>query len=91
MNGYDKVPARFKEQPSSIVKGLDTFVRSFVFRDGVVHRERLTEDVRRAYLAPHPTWSSRIGELVFPREIPDPATASARLVHQPGRSAVESI
>jgi hypothetical protein len=41
-----------------------------MFRDGVVHRERLTDDVRRAYLAPHPTWSSRTGELVFPREIP---------------------
>ena len=58
-----------------LVKGLDMFVRGFLFRDGVVHRERLTADVRRAYLAPHPTWSSRTGELVFPREIPDPASA----------------
>jgi haloalkane dehalogenase len=55
-----------------LVKGLDMFVRGFLFRDGVLHRERLTDDVRRAYLAPHPTWSSRTGELVFPREIPDP-------------------
>ena len=54
----------------ALVKGLDMFVRGFLFRGGVVHHERLTEDVRRAYLAPHPTWSSRTGELVFPREIP---------------------
>src|SRR5258708_20105184 len=50
------------------------FVRGFLFRDGVVHGDRLTTDVRRAYLAPHPTWSSRTGELVFPREIPNPAS-----------------
>lgn len=53
-----------------LVKGLDMFVRGFLFHAGVVHRERLTPDVRRAYLAPHPTWSSRTGALVFPREIP---------------------
>ncbi len=54
----------------ALVKGMDMFVRGFLFRGGVVHHERLTRDVRRAYLAPHPTWSSRTGELVFPREIP---------------------
>jgi cis-3-alkyl-4-acyloxetan-2-one decarboxylase len=53
-----------------LVKGLHLFVRVFVFRVGVVHRERLTLGVRRAYLAPHPSWSSRTGVLVFPREIP---------------------
>jgi haloalkane dehalogenase len=53
-----------------LVKGLHMFVRGFLFRVGVVHRERLTADVRRAYLAPHPNWSSRTGVLVFPREIP---------------------
>jgi pimeloyl-ACP methyl ester carboxylesterase len=53
-----------------LVKGLHMFVRVFVFRVGVVHRERLTAEVRRAYLTPHPTWSSRTGVLVFPREIP---------------------
>jgi pimeloyl-ACP methyl ester carboxylesterase len=73
------VPLRLFRAPGVgevLVKGLDMFVRGFLFRDGVVHRERLTEDVRRAYLAPHPTWSSRTGELVFPREIPDPASAT---------------
>lgn len=57
-----------------LVKGLDMFVRIFVFRVGVVHRERLTPEVRRAYLAPHPGWSSRTAVLVFPREIPADGT-----------------
>ena len=33
-------------------------------------RERITREVRRAYLAPHPSWSSRTPILVFPRQIP---------------------
>lgn len=53
-----------------MVKGLHLFVRGFLFRTGVIHRERLTDDVRRAYLAPHPHWSTRTAVLVFPREIP---------------------
>jgi pimeloyl-ACP methyl ester carboxylesterase len=61
-----------------LVKGLHLFVRGFLFRAGVVHRERLTPDIRKAYLAPHPTWSSRTGILTLPRQIPtgprDPAT-----------------
>jgi pimeloyl-ACP methyl ester carboxylesterase len=53
-----------------MVKGMYAFVRVFLFKVGVVHRERITQDVRAAYLAPHPTWSSRTAVLVFPREIP---------------------
>jgi pimeloyl-ACP methyl ester carboxylesterase len=53
-----------------MVKGLDLFKSVFLFRAGVVHRERLTDDVKRAYRAPHPSWSSRTPILVFPREIP---------------------
>jgi pimeloyl-ACP methyl ester carboxylesterase len=71
------VPLRLFRTPGvgeALVKGLDMFVRGFLFRAGVVHHERFTEDVRRAYLAPHPTWSSRTGELVFPREIPSSDT-----------------
>jgi haloalkane dehalogenase len=67
------VPLRLFRTPGVgevLVKGLHLFVRGFLFRVGVVHRERLTADVRRAYLAPHPSWSSRTGVLVFPREIP---------------------
>src|SRR5919109_5424579 len=53
-----------------MVKGLDLFKRVFLFRAGVVHRERLTADVKRAYRDPHPSWSSRTPILVFPRQIP---------------------
>jgi pimeloyl-ACP methyl ester carboxylesterase len=53
-----------------MVKGLDLFKRVFLFRAGVVHRDRLTLEVKRAYRAPHPSWSSRTPILVFPREIP---------------------
>jgi pimeloyl-ACP methyl ester carboxylesterase len=53
-----------------LVKGLNMFTRGFLLRGGVVHRERLTPEVKRAYLAPHPSWSSRTPVLVFPREIP---------------------
>lgn len=53
-----------------MVKGLGLFHRVFLFRAGVVHHERLTPEVKRAYLVPHPNWSSRTAVLVFPREIP---------------------
>jgi haloalkane dehalogenase len=53
-----------------MVQGLGLFHRAFLFRVGVVHRERLTPEIKRAYMAPHPTWASRTGVLVFPREIP---------------------
>jgi pimeloyl-ACP methyl ester carboxylesterase len=52
------------------VKRLDLFKRVFLFRAGVVRRERLDATVRAAYRAPHPTSSSRTPILVFPREIP---------------------
>jgi haloalkane dehalogenase len=67
------LPIRLFRAPvvgEAMVKGLDLFKRVFLFRAGVVHRERLTEAVRRAYLAPHPSWSSRTPILVFPRQIP---------------------
>jgi haloalkane dehalogenase len=53
-----------------MVKGLDLFKRVFLFRAGVVHHDRLTPEIKRAYRAPHPSWSSRTPILVFPREIP---------------------
>ena len=53
-----------------MVKGLDMFKRMFLFRAGVVHHERLTDEVKRAYLAPHQSWSERTPILMFPREIP---------------------
>jgi pimeloyl-ACP methyl ester carboxylesterase len=53
-----------------MVKGLDLFKRVFLFRAGVVHRERLTPEVKEAYRAVHAGWSERTPILVFPREIP---------------------
>lgn len=53
-----------------LVKGLDAFKRGFLFRQGVVHRERLTPVVKRAYRDVHEGWADRTPILVFPREIP---------------------
>jgi pimeloyl-ACP methyl ester carboxylesterase len=53
------------------IKGAHAFVRGWLFRAGVMHRDRLTSSVRRAYLAPHPSWSSRTAILEFPRQLPD--------------------
>lgn len=54
-----------------LVKGLNVFLHGFVFRQGVNKRDRLTPEVKAAYLAPHPKWSTRTPILVFPREIPE--------------------
>ena len=53
-----------------MVKRLNLFTKGLVFRAGIVKRERMTDTVKAAYLAPHPTYASRTGILVFPREIP---------------------
>ena len=53
-----------------MVKGMHAFVKVFLFKQGVVYPERLGPNERAAYLAPHPSWSSRTPILVFPREIP---------------------
>ncbi|MBE9097936.1 alpha/beta fold hydrolase [Vacuolonema iberomarrocanum] len=53
-----------------MVKGLNAFVKLFLFKAGLVYPERLGDREKAAYLAPHPTWSSRTSMLVFPREIP---------------------
>ena len=42
-----------------MVKGMHAFVKVFLFRAGVVHRERLGANERAAYLAPHPRWADR--------------------------------
>jgi pimeloyl-ACP methyl ester carboxylesterase len=75
--GKDKVPLplplhlfRTPGVGELLVKGLDAFKRGFLFGQGVVHRERLTPVVRRAYREVHAGWSERTAILVFPREIP---------------------
>src|SRR5215472_5966591 len=67
------LPLRLFRAPGTgevLVKGLNMFVRGFLFRAGVTHPERLTPEARRAYLAPHPSWRSRTAMLAFPRQIP---------------------
>lgn len=73
--GEVKLPAplklfRIAGVGETLVKNLHLFVRGFLFRAGVVKRDRLTSDVKAAYLAPHPTAKDRTAILVFPREIP---------------------
>jgi pimeloyl-ACP methyl ester carboxylesterase len=75
--GKDKVPLplplRLFRTPGIgelMVKGLDAFKRGFLFGQGVVHRDRLTPTVKRAYRDVHQGWSERTAILVFPREIP---------------------
>jgi hypothetical protein len=53
-----------------LVKGLDAFKRGFLFGQGVMHKDRLTPTVKRAYSDVHSGWSERTPILVFPREIP---------------------
>ncbi|MDP4595262.1 MAG: alpha/beta fold hydrolase [Beijerinckiaceae bacterium] len=53
-----------------LVKGAHAFVKGFLFQAGLYDRTRLTATDKLAYLAPHPTWSSRTGILAFPRQIP---------------------
>lgn len=53
-----------------LVKGMNFFTKFFMFKAGVTHPEHLTPQIKRAYLAPHPTWSSRTGIMEFPRQIP---------------------
>jgi pimeloyl-ACP methyl ester carboxylesterase len=64
--GKDKVPLplplRLFRMPGVgevLVKGLDAFKRGFLFGQGVVHRERLTPTVKRAYREVHQGWSER--------------------------------
>jgi pimeloyl-ACP methyl ester carboxylesterase len=75
--GKDKVPLplplhlfRTPIVGELLVKGLDAFKRGFLFGQGIVHRERLTPVVKRAYKDVHRGWSERTAILVFPREIP---------------------
>lgn len=67
------IPLRLFRTPvigELMVKGLHAFVKIFLFKAGLVYPQRLSQQEKAAYLAPHPTWSSRTSILVFPREIP---------------------
>ncbi len=75
--GKDKIPLplplRVFRPPvvgEMLVKGLDAFERGFLFGQGVIHRDRFTPTIKRAYRDVHSGWSERTPILVFPREIP---------------------
>ncbi len=53
------------------VKALHLIARAFLLGSGVRRHDRLTPLVRKAYLAPHPSYSTRTALLVFAREFPD--------------------
>ena len=72
-----KIPAilRFIRAPligEVLVKGRHAFVKKLLFL--AIRRDRLNDQSRAAYLAPHPTYASRTGILIFPRQIPDSPT-----------------
>lgn len=53
---------------SILIKGLHVFVEKLLL--GHIRRDRMNDDVRAAYRAPHPSWGSRTGIWAFPRQIP---------------------
>jgi len=53
----------------ALVQGLNLFVEGF-FPAGIHHKERISEELMRAYRSPFPDWNSRYGTLAFPRDIP---------------------
>jgi pimeloyl-ACP methyl ester carboxylesterase len=78
---YPRAPAMFRllRGPLTgelLVKGAHVFTRLFLFKGGT-HPERLGENERAAYLAPHVSWESRTGVLAYPRLIPWSEKSSA--------------
>lgn len=53
-----------------LVRGARLPVRVFLLRMGVAHGDRIGENERAAYLAPHPHWQDRAGLLAYPRLMP---------------------
>ena len=53
----------------ALVQGLNLFVEGF-FPAGIYHKEKISEELMRAYRAPFPDWNSRYATLAFPRDIP---------------------
>lgn len=53
-----------------IAKSRGGLTEDFLLRTGTRHRDRLDDDARSAYRAPHPDRASRTGVLAFPRQVP---------------------
>src|SRR5262249_4361309 len=71
-----------------LVKGLHLVARAFLFGGGTMRHDRLTHTVRRAFLAPHPTFASRAGVLALARQYPGlslrPRVAEGRPLRRSG-------
>jgi haloalkane dehalogenase len=65
-------PFRWPVTRGLLVRGMHFYVRGFLFRAGLRHPERLGENERAAYLAPHPGWGSRAGILAHARFVAEP-------------------
>ena len=63
-------PFRWPLARGLLVKSMHFYVRAFLLRGGLAHPERLGEDERTAYLAPHPSGPSRSGILAYTRLAP---------------------
>jgi pimeloyl-ACP methyl ester carboxylesterase len=64
-----------------LVKGTHFYVRAYLLRAELRYPERLSADERAAYLAPHPSWSSRSGILAYARSrhrVPDVSALAAK-------------
>jgi haloalkane dehalogenase len=51
------------------IRGFNAFARGALF-SCVVHKERITADVRSGYLAPYDSWKNRVANLRFVQDIP---------------------
>lgn len=51
------------------IRGLNAFAKVALLRC-VVHKERLTPEVKAGYLAPYDTWAHRVANLRFVEDIP---------------------
>jgi haloalkane dehalogenase len=51
------------------IRGLNAFARGALM-SCVVHKERITEEVRRGYLLPYDSWKNRVANLRFVQDIP---------------------
>jgi haloalkane dehalogenase len=74
-----RLPLRLFRTPcvgEVLVKGLHLFVRVFVFRVGVVHRDRLTPEVRRTVLRKNP--SARTRQRCFARPMSQRTNGAGR-------------
>jgi pimeloyl-ACP methyl ester carboxylesterase len=74
---------RLRGSGELIAKLRGGLTEDFLLGAGTRRRERLDDDVKRAYRAPYPDAASRTGVLAFPRQVPlDPGDPVAELTQE---------